>query len=214
VVKLLRSRVALSVVLVGVVLLGVTGFAAGSRSTASATNITVTLGNTGVKLSKTSLPSGAVTFSVTNKGTKPQYFSIGGKKTATLAPGKKATLVVNLKTGTVAYFQSSPKKTGTVKVAAAASGGAATGAAAQIAAGKQVFETAGCKSCHTLKAAGATGTIGPDLDQVKPPVATVIQFVTNGYNGVGAAIPMPSFQGTLSTAKIQDVAAFVYASTH
>ena len=211
--KLLRSRATLSVLLVGAVLFSITGFAAGSRSTASGTTVTVTLGNSAVKLSKTSLPSGAVTFSVTNKGTKPQYFSIGGKKTATLAPGKKATLVVNLKAGTVKYFQSSPKKTGAVKVAAAA-GGSAAGGAAQLAVGKQVFETAGCKSCHTLKAAGATGTIGPDLDQVKPPVATVVQFVTNGYNGVGAAIPMPSFQGTLSPAKIQAVAAFVYASTH
>src|SRR5581483_8462900 len=35
-------------------------------------------------------------------------------------------------------------------------------------AGKAVFESAGCKGCHTLKAAGATGTVGPNLDQLKP----------------------------------------------
>jgi cytochrome c oxidase subunit II len=34
------------------------------------------------------------------------------------------------------------------------------------AAGKAVFENNGCGSCHTLKAAGATGTIGPDLDKL------------------------------------------------
>ncbi len=34
--------------------------------------------------------------------------------------------------------------------------------------GAQVFATQGCGSCHTLKAAGSTGTTGPDLDKVLP----------------------------------------------
>jgi len=71
------------------------------------------------------------------------------------------------------------------------------------AAGKQVFETAGCKSCHTLKDAGATGTVGPNLDEAKPPAALVVDRVTNG-KGV-----MPSFSGQLSTKQIADVAAYV-----
>lgn len=70
-------------------------------------------------------------------------------------------------------------------------------------AGKAVFESAGCKSCHTLKAAGATGTVGPNLDQVKPDAARVIDRVTNG-KGI-----MPSFKGQLSPKQIADVAAFV-----
>jgi cytochrome c oxidase subunit 2 len=32
--------------------------------------------------------------------------------------------------------------------------------------GGQVFASQGCGSCHALKAANATGTIGPDLDKV------------------------------------------------
>lgn len=32
------------------------------------------------------------------------------------------------------------------------------------AAGKQVFSANGCGSCHTLAAAGSTGTVGPNLD--------------------------------------------------
>ena len=32
--------------------------------------------------------------------------------------------------------------------------------------GLAVFQKNGCSSCHTLKAAGATGTIGPDLDKL------------------------------------------------
>jgi len=32
-------------------------------------------------------------------------------------------------------------------------------------AGEQVFASTGCGSCHTLEAAGTSGTIGPDLDE-------------------------------------------------
>jgi mono/diheme cytochrome c family protein len=75
-------------------------------------------------------------------------------------------------------------------------------------AGKAVFASAGCVGCHTLKAAGATGTVGPNLDQLKPPYARIVRQVTNGGK------IMPKFGGTLSTKQIQDVAAFVYVSTH
>jgi cytochrome c6 len=77
---------------------------------------------------------------------------------------------------------------------------AATGDAA---AGKAVFTSAGCASCHTLKDAGATGTVGPNLDEAKPPDSLVVDRVTNG-KGV-----MPSFKGQLSGKQIQDVAAYV-----
>lgn len=75
-------------------------------------------------------------------------------------------------------------------------------------AGKQVFDTAGCSGCHTLKAAGATGTVGPNLDQLKPAEQIVVHQVENG-GGV-----MPAFKGQLSPTQIQNVAAFVYTSTH
>jgi mono/diheme cytochrome c family protein len=70
-------------------------------------------------------------------------------------------------------------------------------------AGKQVFETAGCKGCHTLKDAGATGTVGPNLDQKKPPLSLVIQRVTLGKGA------MPSFKSQLTAKQIADVAAYV-----
>jgi mono/diheme cytochrome c family protein len=75
-------------------------------------------------------------------------------------------------------------------------------------AGKAVFESAGCTGCHTLKAANATGTVGPNLDNAKPPESLVIDRVTHG-KGV-----MPSFSGSLSQQQIADVAAFVFQSTH
>jgi mono/diheme cytochrome c family protein len=71
------------------------------------------------------------------------------------------------------------------------------------AAGKAVFESAGCVGCHTLADAGATGTVGPNLDQAKPPASLVVTRVTNG---MGA---MPPFKGQLSEKQIQDVAAYV-----
>jgi mono/diheme cytochrome c family protein len=74
-------------------------------------------------------------------------------------------------------------------------------------AGKQVFETAGCKGCHTLRDAGATGTVGPNLDQAKPPLSLVVTRVTKG---AGA---MPSFKGQLSDKQIANVAAYVVKAT-
>jgi mono/diheme cytochrome c family protein len=34
--------------------------------------------------------------------------------------------------------------------------------------GEQLFTSSGCAGCHVLAAAGSTGTIGPDLDEVLP----------------------------------------------
>jgi len=75
------------------------------------------------------------------------------------------------------------------------------------AAGEDVFASAGCGSCHTLEAAGSSGTIGPDLDESRPDAELVVDRVTNG---AGA---MPSFEDQLSEQQIQDVAAFVVQST-
>jgi cbb3-type cytochrome c oxidase subunit III len=68
--------------------------------------------------------------------------------------------------------------------------------------GKSIF-AANCATCHTLKSAGATGTVGPNLDQLKPPTAIVAHQVRNG----GAT--MPAFKGTLSPAEIKAVAKYV-----
>jgi mono/diheme cytochrome c family protein len=70
-------------------------------------------------------------------------------------------------------------------------------------AGAKVFATAGCKTCHTLKAAGASGTVGPNLDQLQPSADLVIKQVNSG-GGV-----MPSFKGKLTPKQIKDVADYV-----
>ncbi len=71
------------------------------------------------------------------------------------------------------------------------------------AAGKDVFVSAGCESCHTLADAGSSGSVGPNLDDAKPSYDLVVTRVTNGQ-GV-----MPPFKGQLTEEQIQDVAAYV-----
>src|SRR5689334_18999553 len=82
-------------------------------------------------------------------------------------------------------------------------GGSSGGSSQSNSAGAKVFADAGCKNCHTLKAAGAKGTVGPNLDQLQPSAALVSRQVRNG-GGV-----MPSFKGKLSPQQIQAVADYV-----
>jgi cbb3-type cytochrome c oxidase subunit III len=71
------------------------------------------------------------------------------------------------------------------------------------ASGEDVFASAGCASCHTLAAAGASGTVGPNLDQAKPDEELVVDRVTNGQGA------MPSFSDSLDEQQIQAVADYV-----
>ena len=53
---------------------------------------------------------------------------------------------------------------------------------------KQLFVD-NCGSCHTMAAAGASGKVGPDMDQLRPGPDLVNAQVTNGGGG------MPAFKG-------------------
>ncbi|HTZ05893.1 MAG TPA: DUF6529 family protein [Gaiellaceae bacterium] len=74
---------------------------------------------------------------------------------------------------------------------------------ANAAAGAAVFKQSGCGACHVLKAANASGQVGPNLDKLQPSFAQVQAQVENG-GGV-----MPAFKGKLTPAQIRDVAAYV-----
>ena len=65
-----------------------------------------------------------------------------------------------------------------------------------------------CGACHTLQAAGSAGNIGPDLDQLKPPMSQIIYAVTNGI-GV-----MQAWEGILTDKEIEAVAYYVFNSTN
>ena len=69
--------------------------------------------------------------------------------------------------------------------------------------GKDLFAST-CGSCHTLAAAGTTGAVGPNLDDLQPDQGTVQGAI---QSGPGA---MPS--NLLTGAQAQQVAAFVAAS--
>jgi mono/diheme cytochrome c family protein len=69
--------------------------------------------------------------------------------------------------------------------------------------GKSIFASAGCAGCHTLAAAGASGTVGPNLDEAKPTLELAVDRVTNGQGG------MPSFEGQLTEEQIEAVAQYV-----
>jgi sulfite dehydrogenase len=72
--------------------------------------------------------------------------------------------------------------------------------------GKKLFTevaTPACALCHTLQAAGATGTVGPPLDELKPDAARVANALRNG---VGV---MPSYKATLTEEQIAVLARYV-----
>jgi cytochrome c553 len=164
--------------------------------------ITVTVSESSVKLSDTTAPVGSVAYTVKNTGKSPYAFAINSKKTAAIKPGKSAKLTVTFsKTGkftwTVTQSGSPKKRTGTFTIM---NPGNPTN-------GEKLFVSAGCGSCHTLKAAGTRGTRGPNLDNAKPSYSKAMDTITNGAPG------MAPYQGVLTTAQIQDMSAFIDQST-
>jgi len=69
--------------------------------------------------------------------------------------------------------------------------------------GAAIFASAGCGDCHALAAAGADGTVGPDLDDAQPDAGLVREVVTNGRGS------MPAFSDELTPEEINRLAAFV-----
>ena len=70
--------------------------------------------------------------------------------------------------------------------------------------GKEVFLEAGnCAACHSLSDAGSIAEIGPNLNQIRPQVQTILMAVRNGI-GV-----MPAMEGILTDEEIEAVAHYV-----
>ena len=105
-------------------------------------------------------------------------------------------------------------------------GGSSTGGATGNADnGKVIFTgTGGCGSCHTLAAAGTSGTVGPDLDTLAADASKAGEpldaFIKSSIDDPGAYVPsgyadgvMPTtFASTLSASDINDLVAFISAS--
>ena len=122
---------------------------------------------------------------------------------------------------------SAPSSSSSSTSGASSSSSASSGGNA--AAGKAVFTgAAGCSGCHTLAAANATGTIGPDLDtRLKADCALpasqkvrgttlrqcIQTAITKPYaylpSGYSSGIMPPNFAQRLTPAQIQDLVSFL-----
>ena len=196
--------------------------------------ITVNASEFKYAFSKRSVPVGStVIFKVVNKGKIAHDLKINGKKTISLKSGKSALLTTKFtKKGQFAFLCTLPGHSqagmkgefavGTAPVATPPppspspsppkpppSSGPETLQGDPVA-GKAVFLREGCGNCHTLAAAGTNGSYGPNLDQKKPGQVVVRSVVQNGFTAGGVA--MPAFN--LSQTDLNNIAAFVYASTH
>jgi cytochrome c2 len=146
------------------------------------------------------------------------YTSLGGGK-----GGGTKTVTVTAAASTQAAT------TAAASTAAATTTAATTTSAAKpsgdAAAGKTVFASNGCASCHTFKPAGATGTVGPDLDtapaqdaqKAKMPLAAFLHesivspdaYVPSGYS---KGIMPGTFGSSLSKSQLADLVAFLQSS--
>jgi mono/diheme cytochrome c family protein len=103
-------------------------------------------------------------------------------------------------------------------------GALASAGLAQANTGEQIFTAAGCGGCHTFAPAGANGTIGPNLNDLKAAAAkyakgqTPEEYVRQSILDPGAFIvpgfsnAMPSFKGRLTDKQIQTVIDYLLKS--
>jgi outer membrane protein assembly factor BamB len=168
---------------------------------------------TGKELWKAQLPAGAnspiaisgeylITAAGYPEGKGQQAAVVAYKLNATGKPGE-ATLAAE---GPSATEDKSGEESEVEKAENEGGGGEMEGGeeagSSSLAVGEATFDQT-CSSCHTLAAAGSSGTVGPNLDELKPNQALVEKQVTNGGGG------MPAFGGSLSEEEIKGVAEFV-----
>lgn len=88
------------------------------------------------------------------------------------------------------------------------------------AAGAKLFASQGCGGCHTFKAAGTNGTVGPDLDKLaqyakQANQGSLQQFTDESIASPGSYVQpgypnsMPDFGSTLSDKQIADLVAYL-----
>lgn len=81
--------------------------------------------------------------------------------------------------------------------------------------GSKVFASAGCASCHTLADAGASGVIGPSLDEAVPSMSAeelntaIVDPEADITKGYPAGTMPPNFGTTLSATDLKDLEAYL-----
>ena len=132
---------------------------------------------------------------------------------------------------TIALVISATKSATTVKVAAAPAAGRTAGGtqaaltgdalgAQLFASGKPEVGAIGCGSCHTMKAAGTSGTIGPNLDKelTSDPLSATRESIVEPnkeiISGYSANV-MPTNYGTaLTSHEVDALVNYVYNNTN
>ncbi|HEY4346171.1 MAG TPA: cytochrome c [Gaiellaceae bacterium] len=76
--------------------------------------------------------------------------------------------------------------------------------------GRKLFRAHSCGSCHLMAAANELegNGEGADLDTTRKTYAQIVTQITKGGHG------MTGYHGVLTTVQIQDLAAFVYTTSH
>jgi mono/diheme cytochrome c family protein len=116
----------------------------------------------------------------------------GRKGTALLVGGLVLLLGILVPALVIAAGRNSDKAPGCVQLTAANERG-------------RVIFAQRCATCHTLRAANAVGKVGPNLDQLRPPKALILDAIQKGRaRGQGQ---MPA--GLVDGQDAQDVANFV-----
>jgi mono/diheme cytochrome c family protein len=100
-------------------------------------------------------------------------------------------------------------------------GALASAGLAQAKTGEQIFTAAGCAGCHTFGPAKSTGTIGPNLNELKTQAGNIEkgksadQYIRESIEDPGAFLvkgfpnAMPSFKGRLTDAQIKALIDFL-----
>ncbi len=85
--------------------------------------------------------------------------------------------------------------------------------------GAQVFANNGCAGCHTLKAANAGGTVGPDLDKFLPgqSAAMITESIVDPNAKITPGFPsnvMPkNFKQTIPADQLKQLVSYLISST-
>jgi cytochrome c551/c552 len=147
------------------------------------------------------------------------YTTLGGK------PSK--TVVHTVTAGGQTSSATTTSATPTTSSAATTTSSGGGGGGGDATAGKAVFASNGCASCHTFKPASATGTIGPDLDSapasdakadgnmnltafIHESIVNPDAYIAKGYS---KGIMPTNFGSSLSSKQIDDLVAFVMSGT-
>jgi len=193
----MRARVAVVLGSTTLALLVPVSASLGAPRSARDMSVTVTAKDSSLSLSEKTSAVGKVAFAVKNSGKKDHNFQINGKKTAVLKPGKSAKLTVSFgKAGSYSYSSTVDGDAG--------KGMKGTFTVKDVSAGKKLFVSTGCGSCHVMKAAGTVGAVGPNLDKSKASRSTIESVVTKG-KGV-----MQPYKAALTAKQIDDVSEFVF----